>query len=132
MVECGVLEPATYRILVVDDHPDAAEMICMMLRSFGHTCASAVTGEEGLVRARELGPDIAFLDIGLPDMSGFELARRIRATHGKQIFLVAITGWTAVEDRDRARQAGFDRHVVKPLNGSVLRELLAEAATLRS
>jgi CheY-like chemotaxis protein len=121
--------PRKHRILVVDDHRDTAETACTLLRGMGHDCAAATTGEAGLRIASQLDPDVALLDIGLPDVSGYELARRLRATRARPMFLAAITGWSEALDARRALQAGFDRHVIKPATGAVIRELLEQAST---
>jgi DNA-binding response OmpR family regulator len=117
------------RVLVVDDHLDSADMLCMMLRAFGHDCRAATRGALGLEIAREFRPEIALLDIGLPDISGYELARLIRAELGTAVYLTAITGWGEAADHERALQAGFDRHVTKPANGDIIRDVLASAET---
>jgi len=121
--------PRKHRILVVDDHKDTAETACTLLRTMGHDCAAATSAEQGLQIASELDPDVAFLDIGLPDLSGYELARRLRATRTRPMFLAAITGWSEALDAKRALAAGFDRHVVKPATGAIIRELLEQAST---
>jgi DNA-binding response OmpR family regulator len=117
------------RVLVVDDHLDSADMLCMMLRAFGHECRAATRGARGLEIAREFRPEIAMLDIGLPDVSGYDLARSIRAELGTSVYLTAITGWGEASDHERALQAGFDRHVTKPANGEIIRDVLASAET---
>ena len=99
----------------------------MMLRAFGHDCLMATTGREGLELAAAHHIDIALLDIGLPDISGYEVARRLRAERGRTVFLTAVTGWGEATDRARAFEAGFDRHVLKPASANVLREILAIA-----
>ena len=116
-----------HRVLVVDDHPDAAEITCLMLRALGHVCVAARSGEEGLAAAESLHPDIALLDIGMPDLSGYELARRLRLLFGPSLYLAAITGWGEGRDRELAFEAGFDDHVVKPASGAVIREILGHA-----
>ncbi|CAN5732627.1 hypothetical protein BH11MYX1_BH11MYX1_14510 [soil metagenome] len=116
-----------HRILVVDDHEDTAEMACTLLRGLGHDCLAATSGEQGLRVASEFRPDVALLDIGLPDFSGYELARRLRATETEPLFLAAITGWSEALDARLALEAGFDRHVIKPATRAVIRELLEQA-----
>ncbi|HSW22650.1 MAG TPA: ATP-binding protein, partial [Burkholderiaceae bacterium] len=109
-------EPPARRLLVVDDSPDAAQTLSMLLSLHGQDVRAAFTSEEALQIVQDWQPDAAVLDIGLPDLSGYELCRRIRAQPwGAQPLLIACTGWGQQEDVDRARQAGFDFHVVKPV-----------------
>ena len=104
-----------HRVLIVDDYPDAGEAACMLLSQLGHDCRFATCGEDALREASKFDPDVAILDIGLPDLSGFELARRLREQlAGHPIFLAALTGWGQAEDRVKALAAGFDHHVLKP------------------
>jgi CheY-like chemotaxis protein len=119
--------PRPHRVLIVDDHPDAAELACMLLSALGHECRAATSGAEGLSTAAEFTPDIAIVDIGLPDISGYEVANALRASYGESIYLAAITGWGQPEDLVRARTAGFDLHVLKPADASKLRGVLAAA-----
>jgi two-component system CheB/CheR fusion protein len=105
---------AKHRVLVVDDYPDAAETACMLLSMLGHECRFATCGHDALVEAAAFGPDVALLDIGLPDVSGYDLARQLRARADGPLFLAAVTGWGQPEDRARAFAAGFDHHVLKP------------------
>ncbi len=121
--------PRKHRILVVDDHADTAATACTLLRAMGHECASATSGEAGLRVAEKLDPDVAFVDIGLPDLSGYEVARRLRATQKRPMFLAAITGWSEAMDASRALEAGFDRHVIKPATGAIIRELIEQAGS---
>ena len=119
---------ASRRVLVVDDHPDATEMLCLLFGSMGHECTFAHTGAEALELARTFHPEIAVIDIGLPDMSGHEIARELRERGGSRIYLAALSGWSAEAHRVRARTAGFDEYVVKPANIDVLRQLVSLAA----
>jgi len=106
---------AKHRVLIVDDYPDSAETTCALLTMLGHDCRFAISGEHGLAEAIEFEPDIAILDIGLPDISGFELARRLRQQFaGRKLFLAALTGWGQPSDRARSFAAGFDHHILKP------------------
>jgi len=114
-------------VLVVDDHPDTADVIAMMMRTLGHECRTATTGEDGLALAHEMRPDIALLDIGMPDLSGYELARSLRARLGNSVYLAAITGWGEPSDRARAYAAGFDLHVIKPASGVMINDILLTA-----
>jgi signal transduction histidine kinase/two-component SAPR family response regulator len=114
------------RILVVDDNFDSAESMAMMLTLSGHEVATAHDGMEAVKLAGEFQPDVAFLDLGMPKLDGYEAARSIRQqSWGKQIVLVALTGWGQQEDKRRSREAGFDAHLVKPIDFGVLEELVA-------
>jgi signal transduction histidine kinase/ActR/RegA family two-component response regulator len=114
------------RILVVDDNLDSAESMAMMLTLSGHEVAMAHDGMEAVERAREFQPEVAFLDLGMPKLDGYEAARSIRRqSWGKQIMLVALTGWGQQEDKRRSREAGFDAHLVKPIDFGALEELVA-------
>ncbi|HJT99223.1 MAG TPA: response regulator, partial [Rhodanobacteraceae bacterium] len=113
------------RVLVVDDNEDSADSLTMMLELDGHEVACAYTAEDALVRAETFVPDVALLDVGLPRMSGYELARRLRGIRGyDRVHLVALTGYGQPDDRSRALEAGFDSHVVKPAEFRVLQEIL--------
>ena len=114
------------RILVVDDNRDAAESLGLLLETMGHEVRVAHAGEEGLLAMRAFAPMVVLLDIGMPDMDGYEVARRIRSEEGSgRAVLVAITGWGQDEDRRRAREAGFDHHLTKPVDPAELQKLLA-------
>jgi CheY-like chemotaxis protein len=117
------------RILVVDDNIDAAQTLCLLLEMQGHTVLTEFDGESALHCARQERPAVMLLDIGLPDMDGYELARRLRTmpeTRGAK--LVALTGYGQAGDRERTRAAGFDYHLVKPASLSQVMEVLAEIA----
>jgi signal transduction histidine kinase/ActR/RegA family two-component response regulator len=114
-------------ILVVEDSDDARETLVELLRIMGHRVDSAPDGVAGLDKALAIGPDVALVDIGLPGIDGFELARRLRAAEGHRTYLVALTGYGAAEDRRRAMDAGFDAHMTKPVQQERLGELLARA-----
>jgi PAS domain S-box-containing protein len=115
------------RVLVADDNRDAANTLLSVLRMMGHEAQVTYDGAEALAAAAVFRPDIALLDLGMPRMDGLELARRIRAeAWGTDIFLVALTGWGGEADRQRSRDAGFDRHVAKPIDIETLRRILAE------
>ena len=104
------------RVLVVDDNRDAAELLAEALCTVGHDARVAFNGPEAIDLARQLIPEIAFLDIGLPVMDGYELARRLRALPGcAAMYLVAVTGYGQSTDRQRSREAGFEDHLVKPV-----------------
>ena len=123
-------EAASLNILVVDDNIDAAQMLRSLLEMIGHAVTLAHDGASALAQARQGRPDAVFLDIGLPDQSGLEVALALRAMEGmRQAVLVALTGWGAADDRQRSSAAGFDAHLTKPANlehvHAVLREVTA-------
>jgi signal transduction histidine kinase/CheY-like chemotaxis protein len=102
-------------LLVVDDNDDVREAFVAALEHAGHRVRAAADAFSALALAREQPPQVAFLDIGLPGMDGYELARRLRAEHGARTVLVAVSGYGQPEDRDRSREAGFDLHLTKPV-----------------
>lgn len=113
------------RILVVDDHRDSARILSLLLGSLGHEVQTATDGQQALEAVGTFRPEVVFLDLGLPQLDGCEVARRLRGRpEGKGLCLVALTGWGHEEDRRRTREAGFDHHLVKPVATKVLRELL--------
>jgi signal transduction histidine kinase len=115
-------------VLVIDDNDDARDMLGALLRIDGHRVSIARDGRTGLALARETAPDIALIDIRLPDIDGYEIARRLRGVHnGKRITLVALSGLGRAEDEQRAVDAGFDAHLVKPVNVDRLKHLMAAA-----
>jgi CheY-like chemotaxis protein len=113
------------RILVADDSPDAAETLRMRLDLMGHHVVVAADGVQAVALAKEFKPEIALLDIGMPRMDGCDAARAIRKQLGPDVLLVAVTGWGQEEDLRRARDAGFDHHLTKPAEPSVLERLIA-------
>lgn len=116
------------RVLIADDNNDAAESLAMLLRLDGHDVAIANDGEAALQMFERAKPDAALLDIGMPHVDGYELARRIRArSDGAQVLLVAITGWCQQEDIERSRAAGFDYHLTKPVEPDAVAKLLRSA-----
>jgi signal transduction histidine kinase len=118
----GKMLPRT--VLVIEDNDDARETLQAMLELMGHRVESADDGPAGIDKALATIPDVAFVDIGLPSMDGFEVARRLRAADGSRMYLVALTGFGAREDRERALAAGFDAHMVKPVDANALAKLL--------
>jgi two-component system CheB/CheR fusion protein len=126
-------ESARLRVLAVDDQPDVVEMICLFVEKIGHVVARADNGKQALELAATFEPDVVLLDIGLPDINGYEIAKTLRSwPRGPELFLVAVTGWGREEDRQRAAAAGFDRHIVKPATSQAIREALLDAALRRS
>jgi CheY-like chemotaxis protein len=121
------------KILVVDDDRDSAEMIVEFLAMHGYQASFALNGQSAVESARQIVPDVALLDITLPDMSGYELAQLLRAEPTLQrLVLIALTGWSGSEREAKAREAGFDHHMVKPLDFSKLQALLEPAAVAPS
>jgi len=115
------------RILLVEDYKDSREMLRHLLESTGHEVFEAEDGLRGVEVALRVRPDVALIDVGLPELDGYEVARRIRAAPGgRDIVLIALTGYGQPEDKERSRRAGFDTHVVKPLDPDTLDELLKE------
>jgi signal transduction histidine kinase len=122
-------KPGQLQVLVVDDNKDAAESLGVLLDIEGHAAHIAHTGAEALQMAQAHTPDVVFLDIGLPDMSGYDVARRLRLLPAMDgTLLVALTGWGTQDDRQRTREAGFDRHLTKPAELPAVEELLRAAA----
>jgi CheY-like chemotaxis protein len=122
-------QPGQLRVLVVDDNADAAESLGVLLEMEGHAARIAHTGRDALAAAPGFAPDVVFLDIGLPDLSGYDVARQLRnMPAGEKALLVALTGWGTQEDRKRTRDAGFDRHLTKPAELTAVEELLRSAA----
>ena len=119
--------PATRRrVLVVDDNADSVESLATLVSMMGHECAKALDGERAIATARSFRPDTILLDLGMPGMNGYETCRAIRSeSWGRDIFIIALTGWGQAEDRDRTRAAGFDLHVVKPAEPATIAEILA-------
>jgi CheY-like chemotaxis protein len=117
------------RVLVVDDHDDSRAMLRLLLQQSGHETVEAVDGIEGVQLALVSRPDAAIVEIGLPGIDGYEVARRLRKLpNGADIALIALTGYGQVEDRERALRAGFDEHLVKPLDAQRLEAALMQTA----
>src|SRR5262249_35497810 len=117
---------AARRVLIVDDNLDCAEMLELGLQALGHETRVAHDGPRALAAARDFHPDVALLDIGLPGMDGFELARRLRDELGtKTPTLVAVTGYGQASDHARTREAGFAHHLVKPVELDTVGTILA-------
>ncbi|WP_427912275.1 ATP-binding protein [Ramlibacter sp. MMS24-I3-19] len=117
---------APRQVLVVDDNVDAAETLALILQLDGHAVRTAHSGQQAVAMAEALRPDVVFLDIGLPDISGYEVAVRLRALPALEgTKLVALTGWGAAGDKQQARQAGFDLHLTKPVSPESLAQAIA-------
>jgi CheY-like chemotaxis protein len=109
-------------ILIVEDNPDARDTLRRILELSGHRVRVAADGVSALEAVRQAAPEIALIDLGLPQMDGYELARRIHAEYdaARRPYLVALTGYGLPEDRSRTREAGFDLHLVKPVDAATL------------
>ncbi|HEU5180417.1 MAG TPA: ATP-binding protein [Candidatus Polarisedimenticolia bacterium] len=115
------------RILVADDSHDAAKSLTLLLRQCGHEVYTAFDGMEAVLSAQECRPEVMIVDIGMPKMNGYEVARRIRELPwAKGVCLVALTGWGQEADRHRARESGFDTHLVKPVDPDAINALLSK------
>jgi PAS domain S-box-containing protein len=121
------------RILIVDDSEDGAESLAMLLQFFGHETFKAHDGVEAIEAAERQRPDVVLLDIGLPRLNGYEVCARIRKEPwGKDLVLVALTGWGQEEDRHRSKEAGFDAHMVKPVDYDALLKLIGSLPPVRN
>lgn len=117
-----------YRVLVIDDHPDTAEVLSVLFQLLGHQTRCALRGRDALRLAREIDPDLILLDLGLPDMSGYDVLRALRADPGRpKRFIAAVTGHGRPADIARSVSAGFDQHVTKPVDLAKIRQLLVRA-----
>jgi len=113
-------------VLVVDDNRDTADGLARLISSFGYEARAVYGGEEAIEETVAFLPDMALIDIGMPDLDGYETVKRIRQQRGNvHIIIVAVTGWSRDEDKRRAYEAGFDLHVAKPMDSDKLKELLA-------
>jgi PAS domain S-box-containing protein len=122
----GETKDSGRRILVVDDNQDSADSLAMLLGMTGHEVETAYDGLEAVEAAERVRPDVVLLDLGMPRLNGYDACRRIREQPwGKDVVLIALTGWGQEEDRRRTAEAGFDGHLVKPVDHAALAELLA-------
>ena len=125
-------QPTHYRVLVVDDNVDSAQSMSLLLQLEGHTVACAHDGVEALQVAEQFGPEVVLLDLGLPRMNGYDVARRLResppggAGSAVRPLLVAISGYGREQDRAAAQQAGFDFHLTKPADPDAVMQLMQE------
>ena len=116
------------RVLVVDDQETAAQAVCILVGLLGHTCVVATTGSEAIALAATAKPHLAIIEISLPDMSVYDVARALRAQpRSGRLFLAALTGWVGEEHRKNAFAAGFDQHITKPLEVGKLRDVIERA-----
>jgi CheY-like chemotaxis protein len=120
--------PDPRRVLVVDDNLDSADTMAELVRIWGYEVRTAHDGPAALECARSFRPNVVLLDVGLPGMDGYELARRLRAEGLAGELLVSVTGYGQDEDRRKAQEAGFDHHLTKPVNPETLQRLVAQDA----
>ena len=113
--------------MVVDDDPDTVDVLSTLLEMLGHDPRGANTGRDAIALARSFDPDVVLLDIALPDMNGYDVARALRGAEGRRRYLVAATGFARELDRVRALEAGFDQHLPKPITAESVRELMKHA-----
>jgi two-component system, OmpR family, response regulator len=119
----------SHRVLLVDDNADSSEPLSLLLQTRGHETRISTDGEEAIALADDFRPDCVVLDLGLPRMDGYEVARRLRERpYGAEIVLVALTGWAGKDVRTKAAEAGFDYHLVKPVNWEELERIVETAA----
>jgi CheY-like chemotaxis protein len=116
------------RVLVADDNRDAADSLQRLLALSGHEVRVAYDGDSAVSVGGEFRPRVAILDIGMPGTNGYDVARALRRSHGEEVTLVALTGWGQDADRRRAADAGFDHHLIKPVDPGALNQLLADVA----
>jgi CheY-like chemotaxis protein len=109
---------------VIEDHDDGREMLATILRLGGHDVLEAAGGREGIELATRHEPDVVLVDIGLPDIQGYEVGLRLRERLGRAVRLIALTGYGQPQDRARSREVGFDAHLVKPVDPLELGEIL--------
>lgn len=132
MSEQTGLSAAAFRILVADDNVDAASCLAVLLEAMGNETRIAHDGIEAVRLAEAFQPDIILLDIGMPGLNGFDACSRIRAQPSSQgVFIVALTGWTQEETKQRSQQAGFDCYVIKPVESAMLEKILRDFAVKR-
>jgi CheY-like chemotaxis protein len=124
------MSPASHRrrVLLIEDSSDIRETLREFLQELGHEVYVASTGSEGVAKLLEARPDVAFVDVGLPEIDGYEVARRVRAAPGgEKPFLVALTGYGGPEAVGRGASAGFDLHLTKPVNVEELQNALSRS-----
>lgn len=124
--------PSSLRVLVVDDNVDAAHTLAILVQLAGHDVRIAYDGPPALTMAQAFQPQVVLLDLNLPAMDGYEVARKLRArpeTH--EAVLAAVSGWGQPEDKRRSKDAGFDRHFVKPVDPNIITKLLSDARSGR-
>ena len=132
-IPATMTEAMRRRILVVDDNDDQAHSLGMLLHLLGHETQLAYDGSSAVEAAESFAPDIALIDIGIPGINGYEVARRLREMpHMADTVLVAQTGWGNEDDRARSREAGFNHHLLKPLDLAEVQRILSASVSLNS
>jgi CheY-like chemotaxis protein len=125
--QLSAASPPSRRIVLVEDNADSRETLRVLFELYGHEVHEADDGPSGVETVLRVQPEAAFVDVGLPGFDGYEVARRIRSSpSGKGVYLVAVTGYGLASDKSRAREAGFDGHVVKPVNPAEVNALLRD------
>ena len=124
-------DPRVLKVMVVDDNRDSADTMALLLDAIGFTVEKAHDGLSALELAGELRPDVVLLDIGLPGLDGFQVARRLRDTYGDEPLLLALTGYGDEQSRRRSSDVGFDHHLLKPVDLAILERLIAEHVRAR-
>ncbi|NML17716.1 response regulator [Azohydromonas caseinilytica] len=118
-------EPQGRRVLIVDDNVDSADSLAMLLQLSGHEAHTAYDGPEGVEAAARLQPEVVLLDLGLPGLDGCEVCRRIRQEPwASDALFIAVTGWGQAADKRRSQEAGFDGHLVKPVDPQALQQMI--------
>ena len=131
-IQVGHHDVSSQRVLIIEDNRDAREMFRIMLELSGHEVLEAEEGVSGLEMLKSNPPDVAVIDVGLPGLNGYEVARRFREEPGsRSVVLVALTGYGTPEAQERSRKSGFNYHLIKPVNGEALEEIMREAASRR-
>jgi CheY-like chemotaxis protein len=132
VVRLDSMQPAKLRVVLVEDNADLRDLTRELLEAYGCSVELASDGQEGLDRILASKPDLALVDIGLPVMDGYAVAREARRQLGSEVVLVAASGYGLEQDREEARRSGFDLHVTKPLDANAIAEVLALAQSERS
>lgn len=121
----NTMDLGSHRVLLVDDNPDSSEPLSLLLQTKGYQTRVAIDGAEAIALADDFRPDCVLLDLGLPRMDGYEVARRLRQRpYGGEMVLVALTGWAGQDVRNKAAEAGFDYHLVKPVDWDELDKIV--------
>jgi len=127
------MRPGAHRVLVVDDFPDAAQLVCRLLRRAGHLTCTADSGRAALAEAYSFDPSIVILDLDLPDVSGYDVARQLRARPGgRHLYIAALSGWSQPWKRQAALEAGCDDYVIKPASAVMIHRIIDTVEALQA